>query len=101
MEATVTEKLPGIKKEIELGKLVPAHISCFLKRYLSSNERALVASQTGVGYHTVDKVVLGSNPVTKGNYPGLVAAIKLAIKKADDEINDAKVAKKKLKSILA
>ena len=95
-----TKKPEVSLKGVAIGQCIPENLSYHLKKYTTQGDRAIVSQKTGVGFHTVDKLVQGSNTVTKSNQIAVMEIVKLTLIKIDNEINDAKISKRTLKSIL-
>lgn len=93
------EQVPGLRNEV-IGQVVSQEVGDILRRYLNSNDKAVISSQTKVGFHTVDKLIQGANPLTIANCKALVAAVELAIRKTAKDAEEAQQAKIKMKSIL-
>jgi len=91
--------VPGIKSEV-IGNLISSDLKEIFRKYLSGDDKAMISQQTRVGYHTVDKVLSGANPLTDNNSRTLIPAIKFAIEKLAVEMERAKAAQNKLGSML-
>lgn len=93
------EQVPGLHNEV-IGQVISQEVGDILRRYLNSNDKAAISSQTKVGFHTVDKLIQGANTLTIANCKALVAAVELAIGKTAKEAEEAKQAQLKMQSIL-
>lgn len=91
--------VPGIKHET-IGNIISSDLKEDFRKYLSGDDKALISQQTKVGYHTVDKVLSGANPLTENNSKALVPAVKFTLAKIEEEIKERQYARRKLKSLL-
>jgi len=80
----------------KLGQMISEELSDILQKYITKNDRAEIAAITGVGFHTVMKVITRGNTLSRNNSKAVVEMIKLAIVRCDESIIDAGLAKQKL-----
>lgn len=89
-------KEPSLKGE-KVGHPISAELSADLKKYLGAAERGLISVETGVGFHTVDKLIQGYNSITRSNMIAVLRAVEMAAEKSKQEADDSKKANKRLK----
>lgn len=94
------EKVPGLKNEV-IGNPITPELKDYLLKFVSIDDRLQIARDTGIGFHTVDNLIKGKNPITSNNCKALVAAVKTAIKVAEEDIETSKAIKTELRKALA
>lgn len=93
------KEVPGLKKQM-IGNIISSDLKETFRKYLSGDDKALISQQSKVGFHTVDKLLGGVNPLTENNCKALLPAVNIAINKTSEEIEEAMKARKKMKSLL-
>lgn len=99
-EITTTNSNSISLKNETFGSPISEKLSDYLRKYTTSNDRATVCIETGVGMSTVRDVCYRKNSLTEDNSKAIIALVNIAISACENSIEKADEAIKDLKEIL-
>lgn len=84
----------------KFGRFIDENLSSLLMRYISMEDREMVAGENNVSLSTVSKVIARANVLTEHNSKAIMKLVKLAINRCDEVFENSIKDRKELEDFI-